>query len=44
VGFHGCEVEVTVEPHSQHVLGYSLANVGWAKCGEIARKVRIVAT
>jgi hypothetical protein len=43
-GFHGCEVEVTVEPHSQQVLGYSLSNVGWAKCGEIARKVRIVAS
>jgi len=43
-GFHGCEVEVTVEPHSQQVLGYSLSNIGWAKCGEIARKVRVVAS
>jgi hypothetical protein len=43
-GFHGCEVEVTVEPQSQHVLGYSLSNVGWAKCGEIARKVRVVSS
>jgi hypothetical protein len=43
VGFHGCELEVTVEPRSQHVLGYSLSNVGWAKCGDIERRVRIVA-
>jgi len=43
-GFHGCEVEVTVEPRSQQVLGYSLSNIGWAKCGEIARKVRVVAS
>jgi hypothetical protein len=42
VGFHGCELEVTVEPRSQHVLGYSLSNVGWAKCGDIARRVRVV--
>ncbi len=40
-GFHGCELEVTVEPNSQHVLGYSMANIGWTKCGEIARRVRI---
>ncbi len=43
VGFHGCELEVTVEPRSQHVLGISLSNVGWAKCGEMERRVRVVA-
>jgi hypothetical protein len=43
VGFHGCELEVTVEPKSQHVLGYSLSNIGWAKCGEIQRRVRVAA-
>jgi hypothetical protein len=42
-GFHGCELEVTVEPNSQHVLGYSMSNIGWTKCGEIARRVRIAA-
>lgn len=42
-GFHGCELEVTVEPNSQHVLGYSMSNIGWAKCGEIARRVRTAA-
>ena len=40
-GFHGCELEVTVDPRSDHVLGYSLSNIGWAKCPEIARKIRI---
>ncbi len=40
-GFHGCELEVTVDQRSTRVLGYSLANVGWSKCGEVARKIRI---
>jgi hypothetical protein len=40
-GFHGCEMEVTVDPHSQHVLGYSLSNIGWAKCREVERKIRV---
>jgi hypothetical protein len=44
VGFHGCELEVTVEPRSQHVLGYSLSNLGWAKCADIERRIRIVAS
>ena len=39
-GFHGCELEVTVDPRSDHVLGYSLSNIGWTKCPEIERKVR----
>lgn len=40
-GFHGCELEVTVDPMSEHVLGYSVSNLGWAKCSDIVRKVRI---
>jgi hypothetical protein len=40
-GFHGCEMEVTVDPSSHSVLGYSLSNIGWAKCGEVERKIRI---
>jgi hypothetical protein len=40
-GFHGCEMEVTVDARSEHVLGYSLSNIGWSKCGEVARKIRI---
>jgi hypothetical protein len=40
-GFHGCELEVTVDPRSDHILGYSLSNIGWTKCTEIERKVRI---
>jgi len=43
VGFHGCDMEVTVDIRSQHVLGYSLANVGWGKCRELERKIRIAA-
>lgn len=42
-GFHGCEMEVTVDARSEHVLGYSLSNIGWAKCGQVARKIRIAA-
>jgi hypothetical protein len=41
VGFHGCELEVTVDIRSTHVLGYSLANVGWGKCRELERKIRV---
>jgi hypothetical protein len=41
VGFHGCEMEVTVDIRSEHVLGYSLANVGWGKCQELRRKIRV---
>ena len=40
-GFHGCEMEVTVDARSEHVLGYSLSNIGWAKCREVERKIRI---
>ncbi len=41
VGFHGCEMEVTVDIRSEHVLGYSLANVGWGKCREVERRIRV---
>jgi hypothetical protein len=40
-GFHGCEMEVTVDPRSQHVLGYSLSNVGWATCKDVERRIRV---
>lgn len=42
-GFHGCEMEVTVDARSEHVLGYSLSNIGWSKCREVERKIRIAA-
>ena len=41
VGFHGCEMEVTVDARSQRVLGYSLSNIGWSDCREIERKIRV---
>src|ERR1700737_4224233 len=31
-GFHGCEIEVTVDARSQRVLGFSVANIGWSGC------------
>ena len=40
-GFHGCEMEVTVDARSEHVLGYTLSNIGWAKCVDVARKIEI---
>jgi hypothetical protein len=40
-GFHGCEMEVTVDARSQRILGYSLSNIGWSKCGDVERKVRL---
>jgi hypothetical protein len=40
-GFHGCELEVTVDARSKHVLGYSLSNVGWSICRDIERRVRV---
>lgn len=40
-GFHGCELEVTVDARSEHVLGYSLSNIGWSKCREVERKIRV---
>jgi hypothetical protein len=44
IGLHGCELEVTVDPRSEHVLGYSLSNIGWAKCPDIERKIRLAAS
>lgn len=41
MGFHGCEMEVTVDIRSDHVLGYALANVGWGRCREIERRMRV---
>jgi hypothetical protein len=40
-GFHGCEMEVTVDPRSQRVLGYSLSNIGWSNCRDVERKIRV---
>lgn len=40
-GFHGCEMEVTVDSRSQRVLGYTLSNIGWSNCREAERKIRI---
>jgi hypothetical protein len=40
-GFHGCEMEATVDARSEHILGYTLSNIGWAKCSDIVRKVDI---
>lgn len=40
-GFHGCEMEVTVDAKSHTVMGYSLSNIGWSKCGEVERKIRV---
>ncbi|MGA2187033.1 MAG: hypothetical protein ABSH33_00800 [Steroidobacteraceae bacterium] len=43
-GLHGCEMEVSVDPRSEHILGYSLSNIGWGNCPEIERKIRIADT
>ena len=40
-GFHGCELEVSVDPYSQRVLGYSLSNIGWSSCSEVERRIRV---
>ena len=40
-GFHGCEMEVTVDARSEHVLGYSLSNIGWSNCHQVERKIRV---
>ncbi len=41
VGFHGCEMEVTVDARSQRVLGYSLSNIGWSNCRDVERRIRV---
>ena len=40
-GFHGCEMEVTVDARSKHILGYSLSNIGWSKCHDVERRIRV---
>ena len=40
-GFQGCEMEVTVDPRSQRVLGYALSNIGWSVCSDVQRRIRI---
>jgi hypothetical protein len=40
-GFQGCELEATVEPRSQHVIGYSLSNIGWSNCRDVERRIRV---
>ena len=40
-GFHGCEMEVTVDARSQRVLGYSLSNIGWSNCRQVERRIRV---
>ncbi len=40
-GFHGCEMEVTVDARSQRVLGYSLSNIGWSSCRQVERRIRV---
>jgi hypothetical protein len=41
MGFHGCEMEVTVDARTLRVLGYSLSNIGWSKCPEVERRIRV---
>jgi len=43
-GFHGCEMEVTVDARSQQVLGYSLSNIGWANCRSVEWRIRVAET
>lgn len=43
MGFHGCDMEVTVDIRTEHVLGYSFSNVGWGLCAEMQRKVQVAA-
>ena len=40
-GFHGCEMEVTVDARSKQVLGYSMTNIGWSKCPQVERRIRV---
>lgn len=43
-GFQGCEMEVTVDPRSHHVLGYALSNIGWSNCRDVQRRIRLAET
>lgn len=40
-GFHGCQLEVTVDGRSLRVEGYATADVGWSTCGRMERRIRI---
>lgn len=40
-GFHGCEMEVSVDANSKQVMGYSLSNIGWSTCREVTRRIRV---
>jgi hypothetical protein len=40
-GIHGCEMEVSVDPFSHRVLGYSLSNIGWSTCSDVERRIRV---
>jgi hypothetical protein len=40
-GFQGCEMEVSVDPFSHRVLGYSLSNIGWTTCSDVERRIRV---
>ena len=40
-GFHGCEMEVTVDARSQQVLGYAMSDIGWSKCPQVERRIRV---
>ena len=40
-GFHGCEMEVSVDARSQQVLGYSLSNIGWSNCRSVELRIRV---
>ncbi len=41
VGLHGCELEVSVDARSERILGFASSNIGWGRCAEIERRVRI---
>jgi hypothetical protein len=43
-GFHGCEMEVTVDARSHQVLGFALSNIGWSNCRDVERRIRIAET
>jgi hypothetical protein len=37
-------MEVTVDPRSHQVLGYSLSNIGWSNCRDVERRIRVAET
>jgi hypothetical protein len=42
-GIEGCEMEVTVDARTHLILGYSLSNIGWSKCRDVQRRIRVAA-